>query len=66
MSLEPAAAKQLRRLAERHRAARQAADDAHTALVAGLQAAKDHATVRELAELTGISHQRVHQLLTKP
>ena len=64
MPLDLVAKKRLVRLAARDRAAREAAAKAREEFYAALVEARRTATVRELAEATGISFQRVHELTT--
>lgn len=54
----------IRRLARRDAERRARADEARAELIAALRLAQESgATVRELAELTGFSFQRIHQLV---
>ncbi len=55
----------LRRLAEADRTARQQADAVRTEFLAALRAARRDSTVRELAEIVGLSFQRIAEL-TRP
>jgi len=64
VTLDPATRRQLRTLAGRSRAAAEKAETAQAALRAALIEAKTSATVRELAEATGLSFQRVHQIVS--
>lgn len=65
MALETKAARELRRLYARANNANEAARLARTEFHAALTAAHDGASYRELAQALGISHQRVHQLVTE-
>jgi hypothetical protein len=60
--------KKLGTLAKRHRAAQDASTAATLAFLEALDSAYDTGgeTIRSLAEITGLSYQRVWQLLTRP
>lgn len=64
MSLDTPTKRKLARLADRDRAARVKATTARDELLAEIMQARSGATVREIAEATGISFQRIHELTT--
>jgi len=64
MPLDPKTKKNLARLADRDRAARRKAEDARDELLEAILDVRAGSTVREIAEATGISFQRVHELTT--
>lgn len=63
VALDPQTRRQLEQLAGRHRSAAEKADAARLELREALLAARQTATVRELAEATGLSFQRVQQIV---
>lgn len=64
MPLKAQTRTKLGRLADADRAAQAAATRAREQFLAALVAARPDATVRELAEVVGISPGRVHELVT--
>lgn len=63
MSLAADTRRRLGALAKRHRAAAEKADAARLELREALLEARQTATVRELADATGLSFQRVQQIV---
>jgi hypothetical protein len=60
--LDASTRRRLQAAARRHAAAQQTAKAASSELAALLREARVSATVRELAEVVGLSHQRIHKL----
>lgn len=64
MPLHPSTRAKLARLAEADREARAASEKARDEFYDCLVAARENATIRELAEIVGLSPGRVHELVT--
>lgn len=64
MALDPKTKTTLRKLAARDRAAQEKAAEMRDEFLSAIVDARADGTVREIAEVVGISHQRVHELTT--